>query len=334
MTRMKAPRLLPVSRRTGLLTVMGGTLALPAFAQAWPRRPVRIIVPYAAGGGTDAFARILAESLSGELGQPCLVENCTGANGVIGSEAVARAEPDRHTLLVAATTHVLNRYVMPSIPFYPLRDFTPVMRLCRTVNILVGAMQAPFDSLPAMIAHARARPGTVSIGHSEASTAYAARLIQRLSDVEFVHVPYRGGGVMMTDVVVGTVMAAMTSTGSSAAHIRAGRMRAGRMRGLGVTTAQRSVVLPNVPTIAEGGIAGYDYGGWYGLFGPAGLPAAITERLAATIESLMARQPLRSRLESLSGNLDSLGPAAFADSLGQEDRRWASAAVEGVLRAE
>lgn len=221
-----------------------GAAVIATRALAWPERPVRIIVPYAPGGGTDTFTRFLADALSSELGQPFVDK--PGANGVIGSEQVARSQADGHTLLVVVGTHVLNRYVMPSLPFDPIADFTPIMRLCRTVVVLVSGRQIAFDSVGGMLAAARARPGTITIGHSEASTAYAGSLLGRMAGVELLAVPYRGGSPMMTDLIAGNLMTAFTSTGSSLGHIRTGRVRA-----LSVTTPRRSVLLPDVPTIAE-----------------------------------------------------------------------------------
>lgn len=312
--------------RRALLLVAPALIAAPA--RAWPLRPVRIILPYSAGGGTDMFARLVAEALTNELGQPFVVENRTGANGVVGTNALARAAPDGHTLAVVATTHVLNKYVMRDVPFDPLRDFTPVMRLARTVYIVVGSNRAPFDSLGAMVEHARRHPGTISVGHSEASTAYASRLLQRMAGVRFVDVPYRGGGQMMPDVVSGTINAAMTGSGTSRAFIEQGQMR-----GIAVGTPNRSPQLPQVPTIHES-FPGYDYGGWYGLLGPAGLPSEIVERLSTTITRLMQQEPLRGRLVHIAGNLDFLPPAGFREFLEAENQTWIRALAAGEIAAE
>lgn len=303
-------------------------LAAPR-AHAFATRPVRIVVPYAPGGGTDSFTRILADGLAAELGHPVLVENRPGANGVVGSEAVARAQPDGHTLLVVVSAHIINRHVMRSLPYDPLADFTPVMRLCRTVTVLVAGPQAGFASIADMLAAARARPGTVSVGHSEAATAYAGNLVARLAGVTLLPVPYRGGGPMMTDLIAGTVMTAVTSSGSAIGHLRAGRIRA-----LGITPARRATTLPEIPTIAEAGIPGYDYSGWYGLFGPARLPAEITAALNGAIARVMAREPLRGRLAALGGELDPLDHAGFSALLVEEDARWARAAAEGTIATE
>lgn len=309
-------------------------LAAPALLAARPVRaaredtPLRVVIPYAPGGGTDVFGRLLAEALSDQLDQPVVVENRAGANGVIGSEAVMRAAPNGQTLLIAVSTHVLNRYVMAPLPFDPLKDFTPVARLCRTASVLVTGARSPFRSVGDVLGRARAEPGTVSIGYSEASTAYAGYMLAQRTGTSLIAVPYRGGAPLMTDLLAGNLMVAVTSTGSAAAHLRAGTARA-----LGVTPGERMPTLPEVPTIAEQGVPGYDHAGWYGLFGPARLPAAMAERLAAAVSACMTTQPLRARLEELGGALDVLPPAAFAAFLAEDDRRWGEADRAGALRS-
>ena len=301
---------------------------IAARAHAWANRPVRIVVPYAPGGGTDSFTRIVADALSAEIGQPVIVENRPGANGVVGSEQVMRAAPDGLTLMVVVSAHIINRHVMRALPYDPLADFTPVMRLCRTVTVLVAGMQQPVDSVAGMVETARARPGTVSIGFSEAATAYAGALLARLAGLELLSVPYRGGGPMMTDLIAGNVMTAITSSGSAMAHLRGGRLRA-----LGITPSEPASSLPGVPPIATA-VPGYDYSGWYGMFAPARTPPGIAQAISGTIMRLMAGAALRDRLAALGGELDPLGPADFAALLVREDAGWARAAADGIIARE
>lgn len=304
-------------------------LALPAAARAqetaWPSRPVRVIVPYAPGGGTDTFTRLLAESLQAASGQPFVVENRPGANGVIGSEIVARAAPDGHVVGVMVGTHIINRYVLPSLPFDPIDGFTPLTLLCRTALVLVANPDAPFRNVAELIAYARTNPG-MPFGSSEAGTTIAGHDFARAAGLTMEHVLYRGGGPMLNDVIGGTLLIGWTSTGSAAPHIGSGRVRV-----LGVSSTRRTAMLPAVPTIAEQGVPGFEYSGWYGMFAPPGMAPELAERIAGTVAARLAEPALRGRLEMLGVDVQTLSPAAFTTFLHQQDERWADAARRGLL---
>ncbi|MDB5415919.1 MAG: tripartite tricarboxylate transporter family receptor, partial [Rubritepida sp.] len=180
------------SRRSLVLAAAGLTLSAPAIAQSWPTRPIRLIVPYAPGGGTDVFARTLAEGLRPILGQPVLVENRAGANGIVGSEMVVRAEPDGQVFLVDTGSYVMNPYVMPSMPFQPLRDLIPVALLSRFPILLAASAATPYTTAAQLIAAARAAPGSIGFGTSDAAISYAGNLFARLAGIEMVEVSYRG----------------------------------------------------------------------------------------------------------------------------------------------
>jgi tripartite-type tricarboxylate transporter receptor subunit TctC len=242
-----------------VLLQAGAAAAAAARAEArseWPRRTIRIIVPYAAGGGTDIFVRTLAEGLRPILGQTVVVENRSGANGVVGSEAVARGDPDGHLFLVPTGSHTMNRHSMASLPYDPARDFAPVTLLSRFPMVLVASNAAPFRDVAGLIAAARAAPRSVGFGTSDAAISYAGNAFARMAGIEMPEVPYRGGAPLMNDLVAGHIPTGWNSTLAALAHIQSGRVRA-----LGVTTASRSHLLPDVPTLAEAGVPGYEFAG-------------------------------------------------------------------------
>jgi tripartite-type tricarboxylate transporter receptor subunit TctC len=295
-------------------------------ARSWPQRPVRLLVPYAPGGGTDVFARALAEGLRPILGQPVLVENRAGANGVVGSEVVARAEPDGHLFLVDTGSHTLNPYVMPSLPYQTAPDFAPVALLSRFPMLHAAGAATPYTTVAELTAAARAAPWSIGFGTSDAAISYAGNLFARLAGIEMVEVSYRGAAPMLNDLIAGHLPTSWNSTVAALPHLQAGRIRA-----LGVTTAQRSPLLPEVPTLAEAGVAGYEFAGWYGMLGPAGLPAGIAEAMSAAVARALHEPSVRERLLRIGADLNPLGPAEFAALLREEDARWARAARDGLI---
>lgn len=313
--------------RRGLLAAAALLPALPARA-AWPTRPIRIVAPTAAGSGSDSFIRIVVEPLSQKLGQSIVVENRSGASGIIGADVVAKAEPDGYSLGSIVGSHVMNRQFVSKMPFDAIADFTPITRMCRTTHVLITSPKAPFATVAEMIAYARKHPGEVTIGGSEALSLYGGNLFARLTGVEITSVPYRGGAAMSTDVIAGNIMAAFTTSVSALPHAREGRLRL-----LGASSRQRSAQMPDIPTLAEAGVPGFEYGGWYGLVGPAGLPEALTQRIADAVRESIMIPDVRARLEALGTDVEVLGPAEFAAMLVSEDAMWARARQEGLLTA-
>ena len=314
-------------RRRVLLSLALATPALPARAQTWsPSRPIRVILPYAAGGGTDLHMRVLAEAMRPLLGQPVVVENRPGANGVIGSEIVARAEPDGHTLVDVTGGHVTNKYAMPNMPFDPIRDFSPITLLASYGMALIGATAAPFADISGLIAHARAHPGRVNFGTTTAFNSAALAELARLGGIEIEEVPYRGGGPMLNDLVAGHLLAGWASPQSVMPHLASGRMRI-----LGITSTRRSALIPDVPTIAEAGLPGYEFNAWTALLGPAGMPPAIVQRLHGAVAEACADPAVRARLNSLGADGDVAGPDVLARVMREDDLRWAAAAARGMV---
>lgn len=318
-----------VTRRAALaapaLLLTAGAGAQPA----WPTRPVRFLIPYPSGGGTDILARAVADVLRPTLPQPIVVENRPGAQGAIGSEAVARAEPDGHTLLVVTATHNLNKYQLQQIPYDPLRDFTAVAVMTRLVYVLVTGSGQPFRDVPSLVAHARANPG-LGFGATEAVSAFAGHEFNRRAGVRTEEVQYRGGGLLMNDIVAGHLPLGWTSTASAIPHLQTGRVRV-----LAVTTGDRTRLMPEVPTVQEQGVAGYDVAGWVAMLGPPGMPAALAGRIHAALAEAYADPGLQARFPPLGLEADLRDPAASAAFLRADDARWAVAAAAGqIVRAQ
>lgn len=320
-----------ISRRPLLLAA--GSLALPApvLAQssAWPSRPVRVIVPYAASGGTDILARAIGEALRPTLPQPFVVENRAGAAGVIGSEVVARAEPDGYSLLVVVSTHVMNRYHLPSLPYDPIRDFTPIAMLTRNTMVLAAGTNQPFDSLRGMIDYAKANPGRVGAGSTEALSSFVGQELARRAGVEIPDVAYRSGGQLMNDIVAGHLPTGWTSTVSAKPHIGTGRVRV-----LAVSTAERTPYFPDVPTVQESGIADFDLSGWVAMLAPPNMPPALSAQIARTVQAVFDDAGFQQRLVTLGVERDFRPAPALLEAMQRDDRIWAAAAQAGHIRPQ
>ncbi|TPG59725.1 tripartite tricarboxylate transporter substrate binding protein [Roseomonas nepalensis] len=316
--------------RRGILgaATVPALLALPraARAQAWPDRPVRVIVPYAPGGGTDVTTRAIGELLSHTLGQNFVVENRAGANGVVGTEAVARAAPDGYTFVAATSTHIMNRQIVPRLAYHPVNDFTPVALLARYPLVLVTGPGSEFASVADLIRAAKARPGTIAQATADAQTSFTANNLAKRAGVEMVEVPYRGSGAYLADLTGGHIPVAWAST-ATVMPLRA----AGTVKVLAISAPQRSRFLPDVPTLRESGVEGADFIGWFGLFGPARLPPAVASRLNDAINAAFGEAVMKQRLDSLAVDAAPMGLDALAELMRQEDARWELAARENLL---
>jgi tripartite-type tricarboxylate transporter receptor subunit TctC len=265
-----------------------------ALAQSYPSKPIRIIVPYAAGGGTDILSRVVGERLQVAFGQSVLVENRAGANGIIGSDVVAKAAPDGYTLMVVVGTHVMNPYLYKTVPFDAIKDFTAITLLATSPTVLVSSPQQPYANVRELIAFAKANPGKLSYGSSEANTQLAGFLFNQRAGVDIANVPYKGGGPMMTDIVGGHLATGFTSVVTALSFVKAGKLRV-----LGVGSPKRTGSLPDTPTIAEAGVTGYDVTSWYGMFAPAGLPTTLRDRLQSEIARILADPAVSERVVAL-----------------------------------
>ena len=292
---------------------------MPALALDYPTKPVRLIVGVAAGGANDTVARLVAQTLSERLGQPVVVENRPGAGGNIGLEAAANAPPDGYTLLFATSANAL------SVAFYDkanvnfARDIIPVTSLVRGPLIMEVSPSFPAKTIPEFIAYAKANPGTINMASAGIgnTTHVAGELFMMLTGTKFTHVPYRGGAPAVTDLISGQVQVYFDGVSGSLDHVRSGRLRA-----LGVTTAERADVLPNVPSIAEF-VPGYEAGGWYGIGVPKNVPAEVVDKLNREINASLADAKLKTRLADIGYATSGSSPAEFGSMIAREIEKWA-----------
>ena len=301
-----------------------------ARAQAWPSRYIRLVVPFPPGGGTDAVARILANRLSEVWGQQVVIENRGGAGGNMAFDTAARAEPDGHTMLIAAIGIGINRYLYGAVN-YELADFAPVSLICVFPNLMAVPNASPAKSVQEFIAYAKANRGRVTYGSSGTgtSTHLAGELFKRMAGVELTHVPYRGVAPVINDLIPGRVDVTFNTIGGLLPQVRAGNLRA-----LAVTTPQRFPSVPEIPTIAESGVPGFDVSSWYGFFVPAKTPAPIVARMHADTAALLAEPALKDQLEKLGVMVVGSTPQALATQLKSEIDKWAPIIRENRIKAE
>jgi tripartite-type tricarboxylate transporter receptor subunit TctC len=279
--------------------VLGALWALAqlANAQAWPARPVHLVVPYAPGGPVDLSARLLAPKLQQGLGQPVVVENRAGAGGNIGAEFVAKSAPDGHTLVMGAiATHAINPALYPNFPYDPVRDFRHVALIVQVPNVLVVNNDLPVKSVPDLVALAKARPGRLDFASgSTGSTGHlAGELFKQLTGTYMVHIPYKGSAPATADLFAGRVHLMFDNLASALPNIRAGKVRA-----LAVTTAKRSSFVPELPTREEAGLKGFDMTTWWGVMAPAKTPQPVVDRLAGEIANAISSPDLAERLKAM-----------------------------------
>jgi tripartite-type tricarboxylate transporter receptor subunit TctC len=312
--------------RRDLLSAASGLAlaAVPSQAQTWPDRPVRLLVPFGAGSTTDLLGRLVAQRLGERLSQTVVVENRPGAGGNIGTEAAARAAPDGQTLLMgAASTNAINPSLYRNLRVDPIRDFAPVALVASVTNVLVVPPSLPVATVAELIALGRTRPLSFASGGAGGSIHLSGELFRNLAGLEMVHVPYNGGAAALPDLLAGRVELMFDGLPTSLPHIRAGRLRA-----LGVTSARRSPLLPEVPTIAEAGLPGYESEGWFGLFAPSATPATVLARLEQEIRLMLTDPAVAAQLQAQGARPgDKFGPA-FGDFVRAERDKWAA-----VIRA-
>jgi tripartite-type tricarboxylate transporter receptor subunit TctC len=313
--------------------IAGAMLPWAARAQApeWPSRPVRFIVPYPPGGPTDIMGRIIAQTVQGPLGQPFVVENRAGANGLIGSEQAARAAPDGSTFLVNASAHVIVPHLTPNMPIDVLADFAPVTNIAAVPLWLVVNPALPVRSVVEFVAYARANPGRISYASSSSggATHLAGELFKQLTGTDMVHVPYRGSGPAVQDLIAGNVQAMFDSVPSSAASARDGRLRA-----LAVTTRNRIAPFPDLPTIAEAGVPGFEISTWYGIWAPARTPPAIIARLQQAVAAAARNPETRARFDALGAEPVADSPEDYARFVRAEYDRWGALVRDAKIKLD
>jgi tripartite-type tricarboxylate transporter receptor subunit TctC len=301
--------------------VFGLLLPLTAAAQSYPSKPIRFVVPYPAGGPLDTVARLLGQKVSEAVKQPVIVDNKPGAGGNIGADAVAKSPPDGYTILMGAVaTHAINPTLYASIPYDPIRDFLPVTQLASTPNVLIVNPSIPASNVREFIAYAKANPGKLNFGSGSTGSAghLAGELFKAMAGVEMTHVPYKGAAPAMQDLIAGRVQLMFDNFASANAQVKAGKVKA-----LAVTTAKRSSLAPDLPTIAESGLPGFDINTWFGIFVPARTPKDIVERLHAEFTRALAMPDIREKITNLGAEAVGNTPEEFAAYIKAEGEKYA-----------
>lgn len=300
------------------------TSLAPAHAQTYPSKPVRLIIPFSAGGGTDIFARLIGRKLQESMKQSFVPDNRAGAAGIIGCELVARAAPDGYTLLMGTTgTHTTNPAVYAKLPYDPLNDFEPISLVAESPFVLLVHPSLPAKSVTELIAFAKSRPGQLTYGSSGigSSSHLGFELFNLMAGIKGVHVPYKGLPPAMSDTAAGELVMTWNSITASAEFIKAGRVRA-----LGIGSNKRSALMPEIPTISEAGLPGYELGSWYGMFAPAGTSQAIVRQLHAEIVKAINDPSLKQQFAALSAEAVGSTPAEFREVLKKDIVKWAKVA--------
>jgi tripartite-type tricarboxylate transporter receptor subunit TctC len=309
--------------RRQFLQLAAGAAALPAAsriarAQAYPSRPVRLIVPFAPAGGADTIARLMGQWLSERLGQPFIIENRPGGGANIGTEAVVRASPDGYTLLIAGGYNAINATLYNKLNFNFIRDITAVAGIVVYPDIMLVNPSVPANTVPEFIAYAKANPGKLTVASSGIGSPghVAGELLKMMAGVDMVHVPYRSAGLALTDLLAGQVQVGFPSLPSAIEYVRAGKLHA-----LAVTTATRSEALPDIPSVGEF-VPGYEASGWFGIGAPKNTPADIVEKLNKEVNAGLADPKLKARLADLGGDVLALSPADFGKLIADETEKW------------
>jgi tripartite-type tricarboxylate transporter receptor subunit TctC len=327
---------LPLIRRRWLvasIAIAAGAFTGAAASQtAFPTKPIRIVVPYTAGGTTDMLARLVGKKMAEKWGQPVVVENKPGANGIIGMDVVAKAPPDGYTLgLASPGTHAINQSLYPALPHDPIRHFDPVSLLVEAPMGLVVNAASPAKSVKELVALASAEGGKLSFasGGSGSSQHMAYELFRAATGIQAVHVPYKGGGAAYTDLLSGQVQAMFDAVQQSQPHVKSGKLRL-----LAVASSKRLPFLPDVPTVAESGVPGFEMAAWYGLVAPAGVPKPILDKLAGEIAAAINSPEVRDQLVGIGLVPAANGPQQFARLIESETAKFAKVVKTANIKPE
>ncbi|MBB5216928.1 Bug family tripartite tricarboxylate transporter substrate binding protein [Parapusillimonas granuli] len=307
------------------LPIVLGLLAMPVAVQAqdaaaYPERPVKVIVPFPPGGATDIVGREISDRLARALGQPFVVENRSGASGNIGMEAAARAAPDGYTLVVGAPqTLTINPQLFKSNPFNPQKELDPIVVVATVPNVLIVNPKLPISSVKDLISYSKARPGKVNYGSSSigGTPHLSSELFKSMTGTDIMHIPYRGSSPALTDLMGGQIDIMFDNLPAALPHIKSGRVKA-----LAVTTKQRSDAAPELPTMDEAGVPGFESQGWFSLLAPAGTPPAILEKINAEVNKILATDTFKERLANVGAQPKGGSIADFRELLNTETQRW------------
>jgi tripartite-type tricarboxylate transporter receptor subunit TctC len=313
----------------GLLSLAGAGLAQGSY----PSRPIRMVVPFVAGGASDILARVIGQGLSEELGQPVVVDNRAGAGGNIGSDHVAKSAPDGYTLVLASVgTHAINSSLYKKMPYDPVKDFTPIALFATVPTVLVVNPNGKVNSARELLALARARPGTLNYASAGIGTTQhlAGEMLKESAGIDVVHVPYKGGGQAVGDLLAGQVTFMFPNIPVVHSHIKAGKLKA-----LAVASTKRSPALPDVPTIAEAtGLKDLDVSTWFGILAPAGLPAETAQKLNRAVNKVIASEAVKAKLEAQGATPLESTPEGFREFMVKEIDKWARVVKRAGIEAE
>jgi tripartite-type tricarboxylate transporter receptor subunit TctC len=306
------------------------TCGIASAEAPFPSKPVHIFVPYSAGGAVDILSRTLGDAVSRQWGQSVVIENRPGAGGVVASQALVTSPPDGYTLIVVASGHPTNAFLYPKLPYDTFKDFTPISQLASSPNILLVRADSPFKTLGDVIAQAKAKPGTLSFGHSGngTSTHLAGELLKNLAQIDVAPIPYKGGLPVINDLLGGQIPMSINNGPESV-----GQLAAGTLRALAVTTASRASFLPNVPSMAET-VPGYDTEVWWGLLGPAGMPPEVVAKLSHDFVAALNTDQVKERLAKLGAMPIGSSPAQFDAKIHADYDKWGPIIKAAGIKAE
>jgi len=303
-----------------------------ALAQSYPSRPIHFIVPYPAGGPLDTIARLLGQKVSENVKQPVIVENKPGAGGNIGADFVAKSPPDGYAILMGAVaTHAINPTLYANIPYDPVRDFAPITQVASTPNVLVVNPSIPVSNVKEFVAYAKANPGKLNFGSGSTGSAghLAGELFKSMAGVDMTHIPYKGAAPAMQDLIGGQIQLMFDNLASALTQVRAGKVKA-----LAVTTAKRSNLAPDLPTIAESGLPGFDISTWFGIFAPGGTPPEVVARLNTEFTRALAMPDIREKMLNLGAEPVSSTPEQFAAYIRSEAEKYARVVKASGAKAD
>ena len=315
--------------------VLGATglfASAPALAQAYPSKPITIIVPFSAGGTTDILARLVGQHLATELGQVVIADNRAGAGGNIGAALAAKAPADGYTLFMGTVgTHAINAALYKRLPFDHVKDFAPLSRVANVPNLLVAHPSQPFKTVSEMIAYAKANPGKINFGSpgNGSSPHLSGELFKSMAKVDLTHIPYKGSAPAVADLLGNQISIMFDNLPSVIPHVRSGKLRA-----IAITTATRSPELPDVPTIAEAGLPGYEAASWFGLFAPADTPAPVLATLSTALAKVLSNPDVQKKISMQGGEVVNETPAQFAAFIKAETTKWGKVVKDSGARID
>lgn len=313
-----------------LIAVCGAVMSINAAAQSYPARPIRMVIPFPPGGGNDILGRFLAQKMSERMGQPTIVDNRAGADGIIGTDSVARAAPDGYTILIVSSSYTTNAAIH-KLPYDPVKSLTPISLIGSGSSVIFAAPGLPVNNAQELIAMARTKPGGVRYASSGVGGLphFNGELFNTMAGVKMIHIPYKGGTPSIQDVMTGLVEVGFGTLTQVLPLVRSGKLKV-----LGLGSSKRSAAMPDIPTIAESGIPGFDSSIWWGVLGPAGLPPAILSRLNGEIGASLKDPDMVKRLAAEAAEPVVAPPETFARLIAVELERWARVARETGIKAE